>query len=246
TFTFTADSIHYVDDVIVDGVSQGPIDTYTFTNVTTTHTIQVVFALNSYTITATAGSNGVLTPSGSVSVNAGTNKTISVTPNTGYHIAGVIVDGTPQGAITSYTFTNVMANHSMSASFAIDSFTIIASTSGTGSGTLSPSGTSIVLYNGSKSYSITPAAGSHLLNVTVNGVSKGAITTYNFTAVKANQTISAVFGIDSFTITTSSGSNGSISPAGPVTVTYNGSQSFSINPASGYHVASVLADGVGK
>jgi hypothetical protein len=72
------------------------------------------------TITASAGSHGSIAPSGSVSVNYGANQTFSITAATGYHVASVLVDGGSVGAVTSYTFTNVTANHTISASFAAD------------------------------------------------------------------------------------------------------------------------------
>jgi hypothetical protein len=73
------------------------------------------------TITAGAGSNGSITPSGSVSVAYGGSQTFAINANTGYHVASVLVDGSSVGAVTSYTFTNVMANHTISASFAANS-----------------------------------------------------------------------------------------------------------------------------
>jgi hypothetical protein len=50
-------------------------------------------------------------------VNHGANQTFTITPNTGYNIKSVVVDGVSQGPIASYTFTNVTSNHSISASF---------------------------------------------------------------------------------------------------------------------------------
>ena len=70
-----------------------------------------------HTITATAGSNGTITPSGVVSVTDGANQTFTITPNVGYEIADVKVDGISQGAIPSYTFPDVKANHSIAATF---------------------------------------------------------------------------------------------------------------------------------
>ncbi|MHC1730133.1 MAG: hypothetical protein AB9866_29740 [Syntrophobacteraceae bacterium] len=70
-------------------------------------------------ITATAGTGGKISPSGSVSIPSGSSKTFTITPNAGYRIKGVLVDGASKGAISSYTFSNVTANHTISASFAL-------------------------------------------------------------------------------------------------------------------------------
>ena len=83
-------------------------------------TVTATFTLKSYTITASAGSGGTISPSGSVPVDYGTNKTFTISPNTNYHVADVLVDGSSAGAITTYTFSNVTANHTISASFAAD------------------------------------------------------------------------------------------------------------------------------
>ncbi|MEJ2663968.1 MAG: hypothetical protein P8107_07980, partial [Spirochaetia bacterium] len=70
-----------------------------------------------YTIVATAGTGGTISPYGSINVEEGSSQTFTVTPNSGYNIASVLVDGVNNGAISSYTFSNVIANHTISASF---------------------------------------------------------------------------------------------------------------------------------
>jgi hypothetical protein len=70
-----------------------------------------------YTITASAGANGVISPSGSVSVSQGSGQSFTVTPNSGYVVSSVVVDGSSVGAVSSYTFSNVQESHTISASF---------------------------------------------------------------------------------------------------------------------------------
>ena len=70
-----------------------------------------------YTIKATAGVNGAISPSGSVSVREGRNQTFTITPNTGYAISNVKIDGKSVGAVKSYTFENVKGNHTIEAIF---------------------------------------------------------------------------------------------------------------------------------
>ena len=79
-----------------------------------------------FTISATAGAGGSISPSGSVFVAEGSDKVFTITPNSGYHIADVQVDGISVGAVSTYTFTDVVANHTISATF--------QSTGGTGGG----------------------------------------------------------------------------------------------------------------
>ena len=70
-----------------------------------------------YTITASAGSHGSISPSGSITVNQGSDKSFTITPDTGYQIDDVLVDGSSVGPVSSYTFTNVTENHTISATF---------------------------------------------------------------------------------------------------------------------------------
>jgi chitinase len=71
-----------------------------------------------FTITASAGSGGSISPSGGVVVNQGANQSFTIAANSGFTISSVTVDGANQGAISSYTFSNVQANHTISATFA--------------------------------------------------------------------------------------------------------------------------------
>jgi hypothetical protein len=69
------------------------------------------------TIAASAGAGGAIAPSGSVTVTYGTNAPFTITPNACFSVADVLVDGVSVGAVTSYTFNNVQANHTIAASF---------------------------------------------------------------------------------------------------------------------------------
>ena len=72
-------------------------------------------------ITATAGDNGAISPSGEVAVPKGEDKTFTITPNDGYHIRDVKVDDQSVGAVKEYTFTEVDKPHTIHATFARNS-----------------------------------------------------------------------------------------------------------------------------
>lgn len=80
----------------------------------------LVYDTKSYTIDASAGAGGSISPSGSVTVSHGGNQTFTITANNGYHISDVKVDGVSVGAVSNYPFDNVTANHSIVATFAKD------------------------------------------------------------------------------------------------------------------------------
>jgi hypothetical protein len=109
-------------DIVADSQALGTIGTYDSKDFIDAPGWQGFRVTESpLTISASAGANGSISPSGSVSVPYGSSQAFAITPNTGYHVASVLVDGSSVGAVTSYTFTNVTTNHTISASFAADS-----------------------------------------------------------------------------------------------------------------------------
>lgn len=73
--------------------------------------------VSSYTIKASAGNGGIISPSGNVSVKRGNDQTFSINPINGYRISDVIVDGKSVGAVSTYTFDSVKANHTIQVKF---------------------------------------------------------------------------------------------------------------------------------
>ena len=79
------------------------------------------YAPGYYIIRATAGAGGSITPSGDVSVRAGANQTFTITPNRGYAVSDVKIDGRSIGAVRSYTFENISASHTIEVQFRVRS-----------------------------------------------------------------------------------------------------------------------------
>jgi len=321
TFIITPETGYHILDVLVDGISVGSVSTYTFESVKADHTISVtfeinthtlnitvsgngsvakdpdqvsydyntvvtltatpdtgwhfvgwsgdttgsdnpltvtmnankniaaLFGINTYTVTATvSGINGIVSPLVQT-VNYGNTASVVITPDTGYHIDSVTdnradvinsVVGNGDGTY-AYTTAAVTENHNVIVMFAIDTFTITATTSSNGS--ISPSGNIIVNYDSNQTFTITPDTGYHILDVLVDGVSVGSVSTYTFESVKADHTISVTFAINTYTITASADSNGSISPSGNIIVNYDSNQTFTITPDTGYIINQVIVDG---
>ncbi len=196
TYTMLPDSLYRVLDVHVDGVSVGAVTTYTFANVAESHTIDAAFALTTYTITATAGANGSITPSGVTVVNHGDSLTYAMTPADHYHVADVLVDNVSVGAVGTYSFVDVTADHTIAVSFALDSYTITA-TAGP-NGTITPSGTIVLGYGATQVFTMAGSGAYKVADVQVDGASVGAVTSYTFTNVTANHTIAATFALGPF------------------------------------------------
>jgi len=150
------------------------------------------------TITASVtGGNGTITPSGAVQVANGGSRTFTFTPNAGFEVNQVLVNGT---AVTvsgnTHTMTNVTANGTISVSFRqipVLQRTITASVTG-GNGTITPSGTVQVANGGSQTFNFAPNAGFVVNEVRVNSVVVNVSgNSHTMTNVTANGTITVSF-----------------------------------------------------
>lgn len=111
---------------------------------TTTKTLNVI---PSYSITASAGSHGSISPSGTTIVCEGGSQAYTITPDSGYLVANVLVDGSGVGTVTTYTFSEISSSHTISVAFVLDC-TAPANTA-------SPTVTNI-LCNGNNTGAVTP------------------------------------------------------------------------------------------
>ena len=161
--------------------------------------------LAQHTITASAGAGGSISPSGSVSVNHGADQSFTISPNDGYHIANVMVDGGSVGALTPYTFTNVTVNHTISVSFAINTYTLSYTANPNGSIT-GPSPQTVNYGSSGTAVTALPATGYHFVSWS-DGSTANPRTDTNVTA---DLTVTANFAIDTYTITASAGTGGAI------------------------------------
>jgi len=221
-----------------DGLTDNP---RTDINVIDDLTVTAEFAINTYTITATAGQGGSIFPAGEITVTHGANQSFTITVSEGYEIADVLVDGESQGAIEEYAFTNVTENHTIEAQFELKTYTITA-TSGEG-GTINPSGEVIVQHGQDKSFSIQPNEGYHILNVIVDDVSIGQISEYTFIEVTMNRSIHAEFAINTHNIAASANNAdfGTVTGGGE----YNHFQTAELTaiPNTGYHFVNWTENG---
>ena len=135
--------------------------------VTRNMAVTATFTQNAYTITASAGSGGVISPSGAVSVARGSSRSFAITPSSGYQVSSVLVDGVSVGVVSSYSFNNVQAAHTIAASFAPLQYTPTTyyTVSVSGSTFLTKSPSNVALYSG-------PSAAS-AINTALSSVNNG-------------------------------------------------------------------------
>lgn len=114
TYTITPDSGYAIATLTIDGTSHAPASTFTFADVTASHTISVTFD-KAFTITSTSSSYGAVSPL-TVNVVRGGTAAVAFIPNTGFHADSVWLDGVYMETLTGtngYTFNNVTANHTI-------------------------------------------------------------------------------------------------------------------------------------
>ena len=241
-YTITPNRGFVLDSLFVNDVKVDSISSYTFDSVKSNQTISVKFKVQTFTITSSAGNGGSITPQGISTLNYGSKPIYTITPNTGFVIDTVFVNGLKVDSISNYTFDSVKANQTISVKFKIQSFSITSSAEMGGS--ISPQGISTLNYGSKPIYTITPNRGFVIDKVFVNGLKVDSITSYTFDSVKSNQTISVIFKVQTFTITSSAGDGGSISPQGISTINYGAKPSYTISPNIGYVLDSLLINGL--
>ena len=103
----------WVGDIPVSATNDNPL----VLSMTRPYTVTASFTGGTHTITASVGPDGTIAPSGAVAVAFGANRAFTITPDTDYIVETVTVDAVSVGRVSNYTFTNVVANHTIHATF---------------------------------------------------------------------------------------------------------------------------------
>lgn len=261
TFNIIPDSDYEISQVIVNNVNQGQLDSYTFNNVQSNQTIKVVFVKKSFVITAISSANGTISNMGNVEYEIGQSANYSFTPNTGYYVESILVDGIAlnggelSNAISNgYTFTNINTNHTISVLFAILKYNINISILGEGVVTLDPEGQAE--YSSNKKIYISPADGYYIAAVRIGlaeltSVGIDNIKTrgyYQLYSIKNNYDIVITFEKITYNINVTSYGNGvgNIDPGSDVVVGHGDDCEITFMPEAGSYIKNVFVDGVSK
>ncbi len=170
---------------------------FTVSDVTGTTTLTASYAIDTFSITVSQGPHGTIAPS-TTTINYGDSQTFTITPATGYHISYLTVDGSPVTIASSFTFSNVQATHTITASFAIDTFVITVTQND--NGTITPT-TTTVNYGSNEEFTITPNMGYRISSLVVDGSAVPVASTYTFSTVQDDHSITASFTTDTLTAT---------------------------------------------
>jgi hypothetical protein len=138
------------------------------------------------TVRAVPSKNGGISPA-SQTVVAGSSLTFSITPDQGYRIDDVRIDGKSVGAQSSYTFAAIAEDHTIEAIFSPCEFMVVYRKDGVIHERFN------VEHGSDKLITIVPAPGFSIKDVTVDGVSQGPVDSYRFTDIKTDHDITVEF-----------------------------------------------------
>jgi hypothetical protein len=194
-----------------------------------------------HTIIAASGAGGSINPVGSIAVIDGGSQAFTITPESGYIIEDVLVDGSSVGAATSYVFNDVTTDHTISASF-VASAPVYSLTLNAVNGSITASPDQATYDNGTVvTLTAVPNAGYSFISWA--GDASGSTNPITIT-MDSNKTVTASFDMITYTIAATAGAGGTITPSGDISIGEGADQTFTITPDAGYEISTVYIDGI--
>ena len=202
-------------------------------------------------ITSTAGEHGTISPSGAVVYSLGSSASYVISPQTGYKIKKILVDGVEiavtaaDGAAQSYEFVNIQKDHTISAEFEqrVFKITVICGENGK----IDPSESADYAYGSNVTFVITPNDGYVIKDVLIDGVSNAKAkenAEYTFSNIRSNHEIKVSFEVVTFTIVSSVGEGGTMSPNQITTIkNWGENHSVTYTPNDKFVISTIVVDG---
>jgi hypothetical protein len=244
SFTITPSIGYLISSVKIDGISISPIASYTFNNIKANHTITASYTQIFYMVSASvSGNHGSVSPR-TQNVASGQPASITITPYPGYSIGSIKDNGQSVSIANPYVISNVTVAHIVVVSFVpLNTYTLTITKTGNGTGTIitSPAGTT---FSPGTSVTLTATPDTYSTFAGWSGGCSGSQTSTCTVTMNSNVSVSGAFNLKTFTITSSAGTGGSISPSGSISVNAQSSQTFTITPSTGYNISSVKIDGI--
>ena len=260
TFRVVADSGHAIQQIKRDGVviydfSGSKIDMfdYVLENVVADTQIEATFEPVTYEIIVITVGNGTVEP-GTTTAVYGSSKAFTMTPDEGYRIWSITLDGVEipvtasSGNAQRYTISNINSDHILSVKF-VTSILKITTVAGA-NGTIRPNELEVE-YDSFASVSIVPNEGYEISSIYIDGVkvddskvAKGGVAqNISFEHVTEDHEVRATFSRIKLTITASAGEGGLISPKGEIGCEYGATVSFDIIPDALKTIDKIYVDG---
>lgn len=202
-------------------------------------------------ITSTAGEHGTISPSGAVVYSLGSSASYVISPETGYKIKKILVDGVEivitaaEGASQSYDFDDIQKDHTISAEFEqrVFKITVVCGENGK----IEPSESDDYAYGSNVTFVITPNDGYVIKDVLIDGVSNAKAkenAKYTFSNIRSNHEIEVSFEVVTFTIVSSVGEGGTMSPNQITTIkNWGENHSVTYTPNDKFVISTIVVDG---
>jgi hypothetical protein len=236
TYTLKADPGYHLVGLFVDNqtAATDSAGQLTIKAISSNHTIEAGFAINTYQVTFDLHETGIYTGGGE----------LEQTVNWGSAAVPPLVKGKNGWQFKEWDrpFSRIESNICVNAQYDPVSFNIKATASP--NGTISPADNVSVNYGETFTFAFTPAEHYHLSSLWVDdNIVYLQNNNFTFTNVLKNHKISAVFALDTYTIRSSADTNGNIIPSGIQKLEYGSDQIYKFKPDQGYIVKSIKVDG---
>jgi hypothetical protein len=241
-YTVAAADCYALADVLIDGVSAGTGGSYSFTNITVSHTISATFVpLGPFTLTASAGSGGSISPAGGTPVACGAGQAYTITPDTCHTITDVKVDGISVGPVSSLNVNDVHGDHTIVATFASSNFAVSVSHTDASCTGVSDGAIDLTVTGGAGVFAFLWSNGATTEDLT--GLAPGIYSVTVTDTLGCMTALADTIEVPQYQIVATAGANGSISASGTVAVNCGTDASFTITPDAGYVVDVLTVDG---
>jgi len=241
TFTFVPFDGYRLREILVDGVSMPAAPSYTFTNVTATHTLKPVWELKTYTVIVETEGRGSVSPGPSVEVTHGSALPFTFLPAPNQRVLNVLVDGVPQGPSKSFTLSSVTRAMKVKVVFG-DENTVTVLGQPTPGGRVEPA-IGYLPKGSCLTCQITPERGFRIKDVQLGGVSLGPVSTYSIAQLTKDEVITATFEPLTFDLVPVVSGPGQVPVNRGTRATYGQPLTFTCVPDPGKTVADVILDG---
>jgi len=239
--TFNPNENYHISNVIINGISQGIINSFLIENVDSDVEIEAIFDIDTFEITSEVLGAGQIEITPSETVSFGEDVSFAFNSSEDYHLVDVLIDDVSVGNNSTYTISKINSNHSIHAKFSLNQYTINMDTNE--GGTIESVGETIVSHGDSFNFNVVTNEGYILTDVQVDGISIGLQSTYTLDDVSSDHTVSADF-TNSVEISVKSGVGGNILPSDNIDVAIGNDISFNISADEGYSIVDVIVDGI--
>jgi hypothetical protein len=194
TIDITPDPGYHIATIVDSGTPVAPIDPYMIDNVTGVHDVSVTFVVNNYGVDASVnGGHGSVAPDAQPVAGTGT-AAINIVADTGYHIETITDNGAFARIANPYIITNVVADHDVVVTFAIDKYTAKA-TVARGNGSVVPDEQTVV-YGDTAVIDLVPEVSYHPAAIIDNGERVAVNNPYYIPDTVANHNVTVAYAYD--------------------------------------------------